>query len=176
MALLLGARNNFKAARDDGGNHNPVTDAGFVEEARRQGYLLAGADGAPVKVTRAQFPSGSSYVLDGRNPEAVDWYVAQTRKWGVDGWKEDTMLYSPDLWRDGNWNALLKALHDAGDAVMVRNTAYALPGDWARINDTIYGTGAVYHEDPDRMPVNLLNLAASGCGSTSTPVSGTRVR
>ncbi|MEO3841338.1 hypothetical protein [Streptomyces sp. B22F1] len=85
MALLLGARNNFKAARDDGGNHNPVTDAGFVEEARRQGYLLAGADGAPVKVTRAQFPSGASYVLDGRNPEAVDWYVAQTRKWGVDG-------------------------------------------------------------------------------------------
>ncbi|GAA2673776.1 hypothetical protein GCM10010400_39890 [Streptomyces aculeolatus] len=165
VALLLGARNNFKAGRDDGGNHNPVTDAGFMEEARSRGYLLADADGEPVKVTRAQFPSGASYVLDGRNPEAVDWYVAQTRKWGVDGWKEDTMLYTPDLWRDGNWNALLKALHDAGDAVMVRNTAYSLPGDWARINDTIYGTGAVYHEDPDRMPVNLLNIAASGHGN-----------
>ncbi|GAA3986992.1 hypothetical protein GCM10023085_81320 [Actinomadura viridis] len=165
MALLLGARNNFKAPPSDGGNHTPLYDGPFVTEALSKGYLLTGADGRPVKVTRAQFPRDVSYVLDGENKEAVAWYVEQMRKWGVDGWKEDTMLYDPDLYRDANWNAVQKALHDAGDYVMVRNAAYSLPGDWVRINDTIFGRGEVFHEDPDRVPVNMLNIAATGHGA-----------
>ncbi|WP_116952785.1 GDSL-type esterase/lipase family protein [Jiangella endophytica] len=165
LDLLLGARNNFKALPADGGNHNPVNDGTFVEEAAAAGFLLEDADGTPTVVTRAQFPSGPSYVLDGSDADAVDWYVERTRAWGVDGWKEDTMLYAPDLHLDGNWNAVQSALADAGDLLMVRNAAYSVPGDIIRINDTIYGTGEVFHEDPDRMPVNLLNMAASGAGN-----------
>ncbi|TDE15057.1 TIM-barrel domain-containing protein [Jiangella asiatica] len=165
LDLLLGARNNVKALPADGGNHNPVHDGPFTEEAAAAGFLLQDADGTPTVVTRAQFPSGPSYVLDGSDPDAVEWYVDRTRAWGVDGWKEDTMLYEPDLHRDGNWNPVQTALADAGDLLMVRNAAYSVPGDIVRINDTIYGTGEVFHEDPDRMPVNLLNLAASGAGN-----------
>lgn len=165
LDLLLGARNNFKALPADGGNHNPVHDGPFLEEAAAAGFLLQDADGTPTVVSRAQFPSGPSYVLDGSDPEAVEWYVERTRAWGVDGWKEDTMLYEPDLHLDGNWNPVQTALAGAGDLLMVRNAAYSVPGDIIRINDTIYGTGEVFHEDPDRMPVNLLNMAASGAGN-----------
>ena len=172
IALLLGARNNFPATEADGGNYNPVHDGPFMPEAVDNGYLLTDDDGTPTVLTRTQFPSGSSYVLDGSNPDAVDWFVERMRAWGVDGFKEDTMLYEPDLHLDGNWNPLQEALHDAGDLLMVRNAAYSVPGDVIRINDTIYGTGEVYHEDPDRMPVNLLNMAASGAGNLSPDIVG----
>lgn len=165
IKLLLGARNNFKALPADGGNHNPTYDGAFLDEAIANGYLVKDADGSPKVVTRAQFPSGASYALDASNPEAVRWFVEKLRAWGVDGWKEDTMLYAPNLYLDGNWNPLQNAMHAAGDLVMVRNAAYSVPGDIIRINDTIYGTGEVYHQDPDRMPVNLLNYAASGAGN-----------
>ncbi|SDU57419.1 GDSL-type esterase/lipase family protein [Jiangella alkaliphila] len=165
LDLLLGARNNVKATVADGGNHNPVHDGPFMEEAAAAGLLLEDADGTPTVVSRAQFPSGASYVLDGSDPAAVEWYVDRMRAWGVDGWKEDTMLYEPDLHLDGNWNPVQQALAGAGDLLMVRNAAYSVPGDIIRINDTIYGTGEVFHEDPDRMPVNLLNMAASGAGN-----------
>ncbi|MBB5785643.1 GDSL-type esterase/lipase family protein [Jiangella mangrovi] len=170
--LLLGARNNVKALPADGGNHNPVHDGPFTEEAAAAGFLLQDADGTPTVVTRAQFPSGPSYVLDGSDEDAVDWFVERMRAWGVDGFKEDTMLYEPDLHLDGNWNPLQVALHDDGNLMMVRNAAYSVPGDVVRINDTIYGTGEVFHEDPDRMPVNLLNIAASGAANISPDIIG----
>ncbi|MFW6724923.1 GDSL-type esterase/lipase family protein [Streptomyces sp. MAR4 CNY-716] len=172
MSLLLGARNNFPATKDDGGNYNPVTDGPFVPEAMDEGYLVKDDDDSPTVLTRTQFPSGASYVLDGSNAEAVDWFVDRSRAWGVDGFKEDAMLYEPDLHLDGNWNPLQEALHDDGNLMMVRNAAYAVPGDVLRINDTIYGTGDVYHEDPDRMPVNLLNMAASGAANLSPDIIG----
>ncbi|MET8311172.1 hypothetical protein [Micromonospora sp. NPDC005173] len=165
IKLLLGARNNIKALPADGGNYNLRYDGPFLQEALERGFLLRDGDGTPRVVTRAQFPAGASYVLDGSNPAAVRWFVERLRAWGVDGWKEDTMLYDPNLHLDGNWNPVQTAMHDAGDLVMVRNAAYSVPGDIVRINDTIYGTGEVYHEDPDRMPVNLLNYAASGAGN-----------
>ena len=165
VALILGARNNFKANAEDGGNHNETYDGPFMPEAVDAGYFLADEDGTPRVVTRAQFPQGASYVLDGSNPGAVDWYVDQLRAWKVDGWKEDTMLYKPDLHLDGNWNPVQTALADAGDLLMVRNGAYSVPGDIIRINDAIYGTGQVFHQDPDRIPVNLLNFAASGAAN-----------
>ncbi|MEV4072159.1 TIM-barrel domain-containing protein [Nonomuraea fuscirosea] len=159
MALLLGARNNFKVSPN-------ANDGPFTAEALARGYFL------PVKVTKSQFPQGETYVLDAANPKAVRWYVTQNRKWGVDGVKEDTMLYAPNLNRDGNWNALQQALHDDGDLVIVRNAAYSVPGDVVRINDTIYGRGEVFHEDPDRIPVNLLNIAATGPGNLSPDIVG----
>ncbi len=165
MKLLLGARNNFKALPEDGGNHNERYDGTFLAEALAKGYLVKDTDGTPRVATRAQFPQGASYALDASNPDAVRWFVEKLRAWGVDGWKEDTMLYDPNFHLDGNWNPLQLAMHNDGDLVMVRNAAYSVPGDILRINDTIYGTGEVYHQDPDRIPVNLLNYAASGAGN-----------
>ncbi|WP_425955772.1 hypothetical protein [Xylanimonas sp. McL0601] len=165
IALLLGARTNVTALPEDGGNHDPAYDGDFLMEAIERGYLLTGPDGAPAVVTRAQFPSGASYVLDASDPDAVRWFVEQMRKWGVQGWKEDTMLYEPDTHRDGNWNPLVLALHDAGDLVMVRNAAYSVPGDSLRLNDTMCGAGTDFHGNPDRIPVQLLNYAASGAGN-----------
>ena len=165
VKLILGARNNFKALPVDGGNFVEENDGAFVREAIDQGYLLSDPDGSPTVLTKAVFPAGHSYVLDASNSEAVDWFVEQLQAWGVDGWKEDAMLYTPRLHRDANWNPLLLAMHEAGDLVMARNAAYSLPGDILRINDTIYGTGENFHTDPDRMPINLLNFAASGVSS-----------
>lgn len=165
VKLLLGARNNFKALPEDGGNFVEKYDGPFVHEAIDRGYLVSDPDGTPTVITGAVFPSGHSYVLDGSNDDAVDWFVERLREWGVDGWKEDAMLYTPRLHRDANWNPVLQALHESGDLVMARNAAYSLPGDILRINDTIYGTGENYHTDPDRMPINLLNFAASGVSS-----------
>ena len=165
VKLLLGARNNFKALPSDGGNLVEKNDGPFVHEAIKKGYLIKDPDGSPTVVTKAVFPDGHSYVLDGSNPKAVDWFIEQLKAWGVDGWKEDAMLYTPRLHQDATWNPVLKAMHDAGDLVMARNAAYSLPGDTLRINDTIYGTGENFHTDPDRMPVNLLNYAASGVTS-----------
>jgi hypothetical protein len=165
VKLLLGARNNFKALPEDGGNFVEKYDGPFVHEAIDRGYLVSDPDGTPTVITGAVFPSGHSYVLDGSNEDAVDWFVEQLQEWGVDGWKEDAMLYTPRLHRDANWNPVLQAMHESGDLVMARNAAYSLPGDILRINDTIYGTGENYHTDPDRMPINLLNFAASGVSS-----------
>lgn len=166
LKLLLGSRNNFKAYPHDGGNYIDETyDGPFMPEAEAAGYLLTDPDGTPTVVTRSLFPSGASYVLDGSNEDAVAWYADRMRAWGVDGWKEDTSHYAPDLHLDGNLNPVQIALAEAGDLVMVRNAAYSVPGDIIRINDTIYGTGEVFHEDPDRMPVNLLNMAGSGPGN-----------
>lgn len=172
IKLLLGSRNNFKATAADGGNYTAVHDGPATVEALDRGYYLTDPDGTPTIVTRAQFPAGASYVLDAGNAEAVDWYVEQNAKWGADGVKEDTMLYDPKLRLDGNWNALNEALADAGQLVIVRNTAYSVPGDTMRINDTIFGHGEDYNTDPDRIPINLLNFAASGAANVYPDIVG----
>ncbi|GAB3447289.1 golvesin C-terminal-like domain-containing protein [Actinophytocola sediminis] len=172
MALLLGARNNFKAMPEDGGNYNTTYDGPATTEALERGYYLTDEDGTPTVATRTQFPAGASYVLDGDNPEAVAWYVKQNAKWGADGVKEDAMLYEPKLYRDGNWNPLNEALAKSGQLVIVRNSAYSVPGDTLRINDTLFGKGEDFHHDPDRMPINLLNFAASGAGNVYPDIVG----
>lgn len=161
MSLLLGLRNNMKAP-DINEGWNPHYDGDFAREALERGYFLAEDDGSPVTITDAFFPAGPQYVLDADDPEARAWYVEQSRTWEADGFKEDAMLTAPVFGRDGIWNPLLKALHDEGDAIIVRNAAYSVPGDVVRANDTKYGHGENYTADPDRLPVNLLNFAASG--------------
>ncbi len=172
IMLLLGSRNNFKAMPEDGGNYNATYDGPATKEALDRGYYLTDPDGTPALVTRAQFPGGASYVLDASNEDAVEWYVRQNAKWGADGVKEDTMLYVPKLYLDGNWNRLNEALAESGQLVIVRNTAYSVPGDTMRINDTIFGHGEDYNTDPDRIPVNLLNFAASGAGNVYPDIVG----
>ena len=91
----------------------------------------------------------------------------------------DGSFLSADSWpelegmlRDDQWNPLLEGWSDSGYALIVRNAVYAVPGDILRINDTIMGTGQVFHEDPHRMPVNLLNFAASGYGNVYPDIIG----
>lgn len=172
LALLLGARNNFKAMPEDGGNYNPANDGPATTEALERGYYLTDPDGTPTVATRTQFPAGASYVLDGNNPDAVAWYVEQNAKWGAAGVKEDAMLYEPKLYVDGNWNPLNEALAKSGQLVIVRNTAYSVPGDTMRINDTLFGHGEDFHHDPDRIPINLLNYAASGAANGYPDIVG----
>ncbi|SDL13511.1 TIM-barrel domain-containing protein [Tessaracoccus oleiagri] len=160
MDLLLGIRNNFKAP-DKSEYYNEHYDGEFAQYALENDYFLRDADGELVTVEKTGYPKGPNYILDAPNAAALEWYVEQSRLWGVDGFKEDAMLYEPVFAQDGIWNPLLKALHEAGDSVIVRNALYSVPGDVVRNNDTYYGTGANYNEDPDRLPVNMLNFAAS---------------
>ena len=172
VAVILGLRNNFKASKADGGNHNDENNGPFMQYAVEHDYLMKNPDGSLRTVTRGDFPAkGAYYLLDSRNEAAVNWYVEQARLWGVDGFKEDAMLYE-DTWDDGKWNVINEALVDDGNLIIVRNTAYSIPGDLIRINDSYYGTGKDYHHDPDRMPINLLNFAASGAPNTYPDIIG----
>ena len=74
--------------------------------------------------------------------------------WGVDGWKEDTMLTGGSggakVYHDGAWNAPMKALHERGDYVMARNAYVSSPGSIQRLNDT--------HGEQDRIPQLVLSM------------------
>lgn len=177
MSLILGLRNNFKAP-DLNENWNEHYDGPFARQALERGYFLKNDGGSLATVTRAQYPRGPQYVLDADNREALDWFVDNAGKWEAGGFKEDAMLYEPNLHRDDIWNPLDKALHDEGYDVIVRNAAYSVPGDVIRVNDTYYGFGLDYNSDPDRLPVNMLNVAASGAPNVyadyvgGTPTAG----
>ncbi|CAG7627799.1 TIM-barrel domain-containing protein [Paenibacillus allorhizosphaerae] len=171
IKLILGLRNHVKAPEADGGFNHPVYNGPFAEEAIQRGYLLKHADGSLLRITNAQFPAGTVYVLDSRNPEALDWFVSKAALWEAQGFKEDAMLYTKH-YADGNWNQLNAALMDENYCVIVRNSAYGVPGDLLRINDTYFGTGEGYHFDQDRVPINLLNIAASGASNLYPDITG----
>ena len=171
VAVILGLRNVFKAPASDGGKHSDENNGPFMQQAVDNGYLMTNDDGSLFKVTRGEFPALPYYLLDSRNEAAVAWYADNAQLWGVDGFKEDAMLYQDTL-DDGKWNVINEALVERGNLVIVRNTAYSVPGDLIRINDSYYGTGEDYHHDPDRMPINLLNFAASGAPNTYPDIIG----
>lgn len=171
VELIVGLRNHFKAPEGDGGYHHALYNGPYMEEAAARGYLLKQADGELVRITNAQFPAGTLYVLDSGNAEALGWFVSKAETWRVKGFKEDAMIYTKH-YVDGNWNRLNEQLMDRGYCVIVRNSAYSVPGDLIRINDTYYGTGAAYHFDQDRVPINLLNIAASGASNLYPDITG----
>lgn len=171
MKLLIGIRNHFKAEADDGGYHHERNNGPYMREAMRRGYLLKDGDGRLVRITNAEFPRGTLYMLDAGNPEALGWFADLCGVWGADGYKEDAMVYTKH-YRDGNWNPLNEAFMDRGALTIVRNTAYSAPGDVLRINDTYYGKGEGYHFDQDRVPINLLNYAASGVSHLYPDITG----
>lgn len=171
MKLILGLRHHFKAHESDGGFHCPATNGAFLEEGLSRGYFLKDEHGQLIRITNAEFPQGVLYVLDSRNEGALEWFVSLARQWGADGFKEDAMVYTKHG-ADGNWNAITGRLHDDGGLIIVRNSAYGVPGDVIRINDTYYGKGEGYHFDQDRMPINLLNIAASGASNVYPDITG----
>ncbi len=157
--LLLGSRINFKALPEDGGNYDSLNDGKFVYEAIDMGYFIKNESGSP-QVFDVNFPTGKTYLLNTQMPEAVNWFVSNFGKWGVDGIKEDLMLQDGVLLNnDGKQNPVNAAFMDQGKMVMVRNSAYGVPGDILRMEDTKYGF------DQDRTPINALAYAYSGAGN-----------
>lgn len=159
IKLLLGSRINFKALEEDGGNYYPDNDGPFIPQALERGYFIKDANGEPGKF-KVNFPQGSNYILNTDLPEAVGWFIEQFDRWGADGIKEDMMLQDGVLLNnDGKLNPVNEKLMDLGKMVMVRNTAYGVPGDIMRLEDTKYGF------DQDRTLINALNYAFSGVGN-----------
>ena len=110
MKLLIGLRINMDA-------ENP-----FYREARDRGFFIA--DHEPL--------------IDLHNPEALDWYMRGINLWGVDGFKEDLCCGDVLPYYDGKANPANEQLMAQGSYVIVRNSAYGVPGDLMRREDTEY--------------------------------------
>lgn len=159
MKLLLGLRNHFKDHHGEA--YNEQNDGPWPREAYEREYLLRQSDGSLLRSVINQFPREPIFFIDSFNEEAMAWFLDGVRLWEADGFKEDAMIYDR-MYHDDMWNPFNEALADEGYIVMVRNAAYSVPGDLLRINDSYAGTGEHYHADPHRIPLNLLNNAASG--------------
>ncbi len=159
IKLILGSRINFKALPEDGGNFHAENDGSYVMEGLEKGYFHKKESGDS-EVFDVNFPSGKTYLINSEMPAAVDWFVSNFQKWGVDGIKEDMMLQDGVLLNnDAKQNPVNEAFMDQGKLVMVRNAAYSVPGDILRMEDTKYGF------DQDRTPLNALSYAYSGAGN-----------
>lgn len=174
IRLLIGLRNNFKAFPEDGGYYFPENDGPYTAEGLENSFFLSDSHGEPLRVL-GSFPAGQLYLLDGHNPEALQWYAEGADLWEVDGFKEDAMISRVKTYRDGNWNPLNKFLAARGNLIIVRNTAYSVPGDIMRIDDTRFGRGEDFFRDADRMPINMLNYAASGAANPYPDITGAAV-
>ncbi|ERI94565.1 glycosyl hydrolase, family 31 [Clostridiales bacterium oral taxon 876 str. F0540] len=155
IKLMLGLRTNFKATAADGGNYNPSNDGSFPLDGLKNGYFMKDSSGK-VSTFNVNFPKGKVYLLDNKNPQAVNWYKSLVDTWGADGFKEDTMLGDgSQLYNDAKANQTNGKLMESGYYVMVRKSSYSVPGDIIRLEDTQYGS------DQDRPVINGLNYAAS---------------
>ena len=159
LKLILGLRNHFKDPSTP--EYNEENDGLFPVEALDNDYYLRASDGKLVRSTNNSFPGGPIFFLDSFNDEAMEWFKEGTDLWEVDGFKEDAMIYDR-LYQDRMWNPFNQMLSENGYLIIVRNSAYSVPGDLIRINDTYAGTGEHFHADAHRIPLNLLSNAASG--------------
>ncbi len=155
ILLFLGLRINFKAPAADGGYYTPQHDGDYTREGIQNQYFVSDQTRKP-ETFLVNFPQGNVHLLDGRNPQALSWYKSGVKKWGVKGFKEDTMLKDGiKLNDDAKLNPVNEMLMQEGYYVMVRNSAYSVPGDIIRLEDTKYGL------DQDRPLINVLKYAAS---------------
>lgn len=160
ILLLLGLRINFKSVPADSGYYLLENDGVFTRQGLENQYFVTRSSGKPGTFS-VNFPQGNVYLLDGNNSQALQWYKAGVKKWGVRGFKEDTMLKDGvKLNDDAKCNAVNEMLMREGYYVMARNAAYSVPGDIIRLEDTKYGF------DQDRPVINVLNYAASGAPNT----------
>ena len=174
---MIGLRTNFvlpggphipKSAKRDFNlkgkffNGNPLSTVGVD-----QGYFVTDTSGNLVVKTSRYFPIVPCYLLDGRNPQAVDWYTDHYRSWGVDGIKEDTMM---DVGSDllDIFNAPIARLADEGALVMARCGSFSSSGTLLRINDTHV------KDMTKRTPVNYWHYAASGAPNVYSDTVGFR--
>ena len=129
----------------------------FTEEGVEKGYYLTNEQGEPELFTIG-FPRTPIYLLDTRQEEAVDWYVALCQKWldyGIDGFKEDLFGY-PQTLPDDLIDPVNRKLMDQGVYIMGRNNYLGSAADIHRYNDFNY------NQPQDRGPLNGLAYAYSG--------------
>jgi len=130
----------------------------YTEEGLKKGYFIKDKNGNSC-IIRVGFPKGKTYLLDGQNGDAVEWYVDLCQKWldyGVDGFKEDQFGFHWDLLRDDKVDNINEKLMDQGVYVMGRNMYLGSPADLHRFEDFNYD-----HQQ-DRGPISSLALAYSG--------------
>ena len=169
MKLLLGLRNHFKDPAHP--SYNVQNDGLFPRQLRDLGFRLRDGGGNFVRSTINEFPGVPVHFIDSHNPAAMDWFVENVALWGADGFKEDAMIYDR-MFQDGMWNPFNKRLMEEGYLVIARNTAFSPAGDLMRINDSYAGTGKNYHSDPHRIPLNMLNNAASAASNGYPDIIG----
>ncbi|MEU0152104.1 hypothetical protein [Micromonospora fulviviridis] len=174
IKLLLGARQSFRALPADGGTYDPALDGDGTTVGIERGYFIKDANGRPRVFKPVSFPNTAMYLIDPDNEEAVRWFVARSREWGADGYKEDHMF---DGTANGYANNALvnpvnEGLNDDGKLMMVRNSAFSVAGSILRINDTDYNQGP---KDRDRTVVNGLAYAASGQPNFYPDIVGGRI-
>ncbi|HLT68343.1 MAG TPA: hypothetical protein VKZ73_10815, partial [Microbacterium sp.] len=175
IALILGLRQSFPALPEDGGTYDPAKDGPFVQEALDAGYFISDEDGDPLTFSTISFPSGRVYLIDPDNADAVAWFVEHERLWEADGFKEDHMFNATAnnaFAMNDLVNNIDAALADDGALMMVRNSAYSVPGSILRINDTDYNQGT---GDRDRTVINSLAYAASGQANYYPDIVGGRI-
>ena len=174
---LIGLRTNFvlpggphipKSAKRDHNlkvdffNGNPLSRHGVDQD-----YFVKAPSGELMIKTSQYFPIVPCYLLDGQNPQAVDWYADLYRLWGVDGIKEDTMM---DVGSDllDIFNAPIARLANEGALVMARCGSFSSSGTLLRINDTKVDDMSL------RTPVNYWHYAASGAPNVYSDTVGFR--
>ena len=172
---LIGLRTNFvlpggphipkSAERDrnlkgDFFNGNPLSALGVEND-----YFVKKTAGDLLVQTSRWFPIVPCYLLDGQNPEAVDWYAGLYRSWQVDGIKEDTMMNVGSEHFD-IFNQPVSRLANEGALVMARCGSFSSPGTLLRINDTKVDDMSL------RTPVNYWHYAASGAPNVYSDTVG----
>lgn len=141
---------------------NPLSKVGVEKD-----YFVKTEAGDLLVQTSRWFPIVPCYLLDGENPEAVDWYSGLYNGWGVDGLKEDTMMHLGSEHRD-IFNAPVARLADEGALVMARCGSFSSPGTLLRINDTQVSDMSL------RTPINYWHYAACGAPNIYSDTVGFR--
>lgn len=139
----------------------------FTHEGLEKGYFIQ-KNGRP-RLFKVNFPKSDCYILDGNNPEAVEWYLALCEKWldyGVDGFKEDLFGYEIGDFDDDKLDAVNRGLMDKGVYVMGRNGYLGSPMDLHRYDDFNF------NQNQDRGPVNGLAFSYSGFPYTYPDIVG----
>ncbi len=141
-------------------NGNPLSTLGVEKD-----YFVKDPSGKLLVKTSRWFPIVPCYLLDGRKPDAVDWYADLYRSWDIDGIKEDTMKNIGSDLLD-IFNAPIARLADEGSLVMARCGSFSASGTLLRINDTHV------KDMTKRTPINYLQYAACGAPNVYSDTVG----